>query len=331
MATPTQQSTQHPAQQPASPAAQGDAEVTELKQQLKEGRLDGLRAYMARTRAERDWQDRLYVLERVAPQASLDTLQAACAAEPEAADLLVIRCAHFAQLAKTMRGGGTCDQVGQARFLNSAECVKAALADMAKSTQMDAEDPTACTLLLAPLTIFSQHDLQRQAFDKATALAPGLAPAYFAVTNALTERWGGSHKASVDFAREALKKAGPGSDMATCLFWAHAMVRSHYREFDKDERAAKLYGQNPDVREELNAAFDKWLAPPYAARRSSLPFLKHASYWYQVAWDQERLNRAIALTGEEVKPRAQSAPTAARPAATGAKGGGLLGRIFGGG
>jgi hypothetical protein len=310
-------------EQPVSPAtaAQADPELAELKQQLKEGRLEGLRAYMARTHAERDWQDRLYVLERVAPQASLDVLDAACASEPDAADLLVIRCAHFTQLSKNFRGGGTSDQVGEARYRNSADCVKAALADMARSTQMDPEDPTAYTLVLAPLTIFSQHELQRKTFDKATALAPDLVPACFAVTNALTERWGGSHKASVEFAREAQKKAGPGSDMATCLFWAHALVHTHFRDFDKDARAAELYKRNADVVQELNVAFDGWLAPPYAARRSSLPFLKHASYWYQVAYDEERLNRAVALTGETLKPRPQRAGSA--------KSGGLLGWILG--
>jgi hypothetical protein len=314
-------------QQNAAAQAEG-AELSELAEQLRAGRLDGLRQYLARTRVEQDWQDRVFVLQELAAKASIDALESACAAEPEAADLRLIRCAYYAELAKTMRGGNTADQVGQARFQNSAECAKAALGEMAKATELDAEDPTAYTIALAPLTIFSQRELQRKLFEKATAIAPDLVEAHFAVTNALTERWGGSHRESLEFARTAVSKAGPGSDMAGCLFWAHALVRTHFRQFDKDERATRLYGQKPEVVEELNAAFDGWLAPPYLARRSSPKYLRHASYWYQVAPDAERLARVIALTGEEIKPRAPGA--AAQPAGNAARSsGGLLGWLRG--
>jgi hypothetical protein len=309
-------------------SASGDAEINELIQRVAEGNMAGFREYLALTRANGDWQDRVFVLEHVAPKVSIDALDAACSSESEAADLLVIRCAYYANLAATMRGTGTADQVTAARYQNSAECVKAAMNDMARSTKLDDKDPTAYTLVIRPLTIFSQAALQKQAFAKATAIAPDIVPAHFALISALSERWGGSHVASVSFAREALSKVGPGSDMTACLFWSHTLVRTHFIHFNKDPHAAKRYASKAELVSELNIAFENWLNPSYVARRSSMPYLLKASEWYRATADIDRLKRVVAFTGEELNitsnwwepPQPKSAP----------KSGGLLGRLFGG-
>jgi hypothetical protein len=279
----------------------GDPEIADLILEVKEGRFDGLREYLARTRASGDWQDRIYVLGCVAPKASIDALDAACAAEPEAADLLVTRCAYYGSLARTIRGSGTSNQVSRASFQNSSECVKAAMSDMSRSTQLDGQDPTAYTLVLGPLTIFSEVDLQKQAFAKATAIAPDLVPAHFSLISSFSKRWGGSHEASLSFARQAMAKAAPGSDMAACLFWAHTLVRTHFIHFGNDRGGARRYASKPAVVNELNAALDNWLVPSFVARRSSIPFLRTASDWYQAVMDQDRLKRVITFTGEELK------------------------------
>lgn len=307
----------------------GDNEIAQLAQQVQEGHLAGFRECLTRTRANADWQDRVYVLHCVAPKVSIDTLDTACSAEPEAADLLVIRCAYYCDLAQTMRGTGTGDQVSAARIQNSAACVKAAINDMARSAQLDDRDPTACTLVIRPLTIFGQTDLRQKAFAKATAIAPDLVPAHFALISGLSERWGGSHEASLTFARQALTKVGPGSDMAACLFWAHTLVRTHFLQFDKDAQAARRYAMKAEVVAELNTALDNWLAPSYVARRSSIPYLKKASEWYRAVMDADRLRRVFALTGEEFNlPAGASLPP--RQTGSSSKSGGLLGWLFGG-
>jgi hypothetical protein len=325
--------TQQPASLRTNPVEPGDPELTELSRQVQQGQLDGLRQYLARTRGERDWQDRVFVLEQVAAKASIGDLDTACEAEPQAADVFLIRCAYFGELSKKMRGTGTCDQVTKERFKNSAECVKAAMADLAKCTQLDHRDPTCFVLVLKPLTIFSQHEMMKRAFNCAIAIAPDLVPAHFAITTALSKRWGGSHEASLDFARKAMTKAGPGSDMAACLFWAHSLVRTHYKLFDKDLRAEQLYRQNIDVRRELDEAFDRWLEPSYTARRSSIPFLKHASAWYLAAKNNAQLERAIALTKEQLKVSRAPAASKPKPSASNApkNGGGLLSWLMGSG
>jgi tetratricopeptide (TPR) repeat protein len=275
----------------------GGAEASELREQLKQGNLEGLRAYLARTRIERDWQDRIFMLQLTVSSIRLPALDFACDTEPEAADLFLLRCAFFSGLALAMRGGGTCDQVTKVNFRNSAECIKAALAALEKAAKLDAQDPTAFAYILPCLSIFGTLDRwQHYAFQQATTLAPDLVHAYFTIVTRLSKRWGGSHEQSLDFARQAITKAGPGSDMAACLFRAHYLVWSHFTGFDSDIAGAYAYRDKPEVLRELEAAFDAWTQPPYAPRRSSIPFLHQAAYWFYVVDDRERLQRALSLT-----------------------------------
>jgi tetratricopeptide (TPR) repeat protein len=275
----------------------GGVEAENLKEQVKQGNLTGLRAYLARTRAESAWHDRIFMLQLVAPNIRLAALNFACEAEPEAADLSVIRCAFYTDLARTMRGSGTCDDVTRESFGNSADCVKAALAALETCAKLDAQDPTAFAYILPCLTIFDALARQQQhAFQQATALAPDLVPAYYAITNRLSKRWGGGHEESLEFARKAITKAGPGSDMAFCLFWAHKLVSTHAADFDKKPEATKVYRSNPEVLRELEAAFDAWTNPPYTANRWSITYLHEAAYWFYRAGDRDRAKRAISLT-----------------------------------
>jgi len=282
---------------PVGTVEPGGAEASELQEQVKRGDLAGLREYLARTRIQCDWQDRVFMLGLIVPSIRLAALDLACEAEPEAADLFLIRCAFLAELAPTLRGSGTADQAAGERFRSAAECIKFALNDLDRAAQLDASDPTAHAYVLPSLTIFGHlASRQRRAFQQAAELAPDLVPAYRAIVNALSERWHGSHEQSLKFARNAMTKAGPGSDMAACLFWAHLLVRSHFASFDKKTEAAKSYAYDPEVTRELNAAFDDWTRSPYTARRSSIPYLHYAACWYYLAGDGGRLQRALSFT-----------------------------------
>jgi len=102
----------------------GGVEAENLTEQVKQGNLNGLREYLARTRTEANWNDRIFMLQLVVRSIRLAALNFACEAEPEAADLSLIRCAFYSDLAKTMRGSGTSDEVTKESFGNSAECIR---------------------------------------------------------------------------------------------------------------------------------------------------------------------------------------------------------------
>jgi tetratricopeptide (TPR) repeat protein len=283
---------------PVDAAARGDSEASILKEQVKQGDLAGLRAYLARTRKECDWQDREFMLELITPSIRLAALDFACDTEPESADLFLIRCSFYSELAQTTRGSGTCDRLTEGKLRNTAECIQAALADLEKATRLDPEDPTPYAAILPALTIFEQlQPHQQHAFQQAVRLAPDLVPAYFPIVNTLAKRWYGSHEQSIEFARHAMTNAGPGSDMPACLFRAHRLAWSHPIHFDDNPREAERYLHNPEVTRELNAAFDAWTQPPYTPRRSSVKYLNFAAFWYYHAEDAARLKRALSITG----------------------------------
>jgi Tetratricopeptide repeat len=274
-----------------------NTEEKALRDQLSRGDLTGLRAYMARTREQRDWQDRVFLLMRVVSSIRPAALDFNCEAEPQAADLQVIRAALFSHMAGAMRGSGTCDKVAEEGWVKAGEAVEKGLDALNRVAKLDDGDPTAFTCMLSALMIHGQTmPLMQRAFQHSIQIAPDLVPAHRSVVNASAKRWYGSHEASLQMAREAMKHAGPGSDMAACLFWAHSLVRGHHEHFDNNAKAAEEYAQNPEVRRELAEAFDAWIAPPYVPRRSSVAYLGWAGQWFFRVRDRERLQRVVDLT-----------------------------------
>ena len=75
-----------------------------LRQQIGQGDFKGLRHYLARTRQNRDWQDRYFILDIVAPAILPASLDALCRAEQNAADLFLIRAAHLFDLISRSQG-----------------------------------------------------------------------------------------------------------------------------------------------------------------------------------------------------------------------------------
>jgi tetratricopeptide (TPR) repeat protein len=274
-----------------------NTEEKALRDQLSRGDLTGLRAYMARTREQRDWQDRVFLLSHVVSSIRPAALDFAIDTEPGAADLQVISAALYAQMAAAMRGTGTCEKVTEEGWKKAGEAIQLGAETLNRVAQLDPGDPTAFACMLPALMIYGQTmPLMQRAFQQAIQIAPDLVPAHRSVVHASAKRWYGSHEASLQMAREAMKHAGPGSDMAACLFWAHLLVHGHYEHFDKDVKAAEEYAKNPEVRRELAEAFDRWIAAPYVPRRSSMVWLNWAGQWFFHARDRERLQRVLDLT-----------------------------------
>jgi tetratricopeptide (TPR) repeat protein len=301
MSTSPETAPAQPVEVPPPPRAEwrGGEEVEQLTAQVKQGDLSAVRAYLARSRVERDWQDLLYVLGWVSLHLRIEVLDFVTENEPDAADLALLRCAYYTSRAWQMRGHGTCDKVQKGGFEAAFECLTAAIAALEKFIRLDPEDPTALAYVLGGLMIFGVSiPMLQGAFARVQQLAPSLVPAHRTVTNALAQRWYGSHEKSLGFARAALRDAPAGSDMAYCLFWAHWLVESHLEYFDEKPKEAREYWQSKAVRDELGAAFDQWTAPPYAPRRSSIAYLHEVAAWFYRVRDHARLKRALELAGD---------------------------------
>jgi hypothetical protein len=82
---------------PGGTLEMGGSEGSELKEQVRQGDLMGLRQYLVRTHKECDWQDRVFMLSLVTPSVRLAALDFACDTEPKAADLFLIRCSYYSE------------------------------------------------------------------------------------------------------------------------------------------------------------------------------------------------------------------------------------------
>jgi len=292
----------------------GGPKAYELKQQLQQGDLSGLRQFLASARQNEDWQDRSFIMGCVAPSMLPKTIDEACTAEPNAADLRMLRGFYLVDLAAKQRGSRTADKTSEKQFANALKCIMAALNNLEKAITFDPRDPGVHLVIMrAALSFTDHHPRLRQAYQDATHLVSDLVPAHFGMVNARSQKWGGSAEESLQIARAAVAKARPGSDMAACLFYAHILAWQYHRVFDKDEKRAKDYLSRRDVVKELNGAFDLWIAPPYEPSRSSILYLHHAAYWYYQTQDRVRLKQALSRTNKVFYDMAWSFASGAQP------------------
>lgn len=292
-----------PAPETAEPEI-GGSEIAALQEQVAQGELGGLRSAIARMREQSDWQERFFTIDRVVPKCPLNVLDKACEAEPEAADVHLLRCAFFSYLASEMRGAKRADQTSDAQFYDAAHCIKDALRNQKRAIELDPKDPTTYAFVMRPLTIFGELQPNlRTAYQVASRLAPAFVMPHFLMVNAESARWGGSHEKSLIIARNAMLNARPGSDMAACLFWAHILVWSHLLTFDKDKAKAAAYRQVPGIKKELESAFDQWTGGGYQPRRSSIVYFHYAAFWFYAAADKVRLRKALELAQGLYYPR----------------------------
>ncbi len=274
------------------------AEVDGWKHQLQRDDFSGIRQYLARTRDARDWQDGCYCLNLLAPDIPLEPLTAACAAEPGAADLWLLLGLHsYGQLAQS-RGSKTAEKTSEEQFREAEWHLHNMMISLPPVGSLTPDDPTPHVFAVRGLVVFSDNvDTLKREYAEAARLAPDCVPAHFAMVNARSRKWGGSHEEALHIARAAQSAWGAGSDLPACLFLAHFHVWQYARMFDRDKVQAERYLKNGAVRQELDRALDRWIGDSYRPRRSSLPYLHQAALWYDLCGDDVRLGRLLALTG----------------------------------
>ena len=160
----------------AHAATQGpsDQEAARLIRQFSGGNLAGLRLLLARTREACAWQERIQMLDLVAVAIPLDVLETACAIEPDAADLAVVRCAYYSAQTLAHHDEGFAE-VTAANVRKAGESIRAAMTSLEAAARLDPADPTPFACIMSALGIFPQLQPVRQhAFHQATALAPEL-------------------------------------------------------------------------------------------------------------------------------------------------------------
>jgi len=273
------------------------SELASLQQQAANSDFAGLRQFLARTQKDCDWQDEYFVLDLIAPFVKLGSLDPICGGEPNAADLCLLRGVHLFDLVSKSRGTKTADRTSEKQIAQAGEYIKAAISSLRRAIQLAPGDPTPHVFAMRCYQVFSDlHKNLHQAYHAAIQIAPDFVPAHFVMVNAQSQKWGGSHEQSLQVARSAMLHAQRASDAPACLFLAHILVWQHGILFEKDRKRADAYAADGKVTQELTDAFDRWTRPPYAVRRSSVPYLHHAAYWYYQTGDRAHLQQSLART-----------------------------------
>ena len=276
-----------------------DIETDRLKQQLERGDYAELRQYLARTHREEDWQDRCYLLNFLSSSLQYDAVAAACASEPEAADLLLLLGVCCFHKIGESRGAKTADLTSQEQFEEASVQIHTMMDCLMRVYSLEPNDPTPRIFAMRGMVVFTDYANDvRQEYTEAVRLAPDLMPAHYAMVNARSKKWGGSYEEALGIARAAMKMGRIGSDLPGCLFFAHFLVWQYEWQFDKNKDEANRYVKDPRVNQELNQALDRWIGIGYQMRRSSLPYLHQAALWYYLSGDYGRLKQIFALTGK---------------------------------
>lgn len=295
----TPQETVLPATTGLDPAARelGGTEAIRYRQQVQSGDFSEFRSYLERTRQERDWQDCNFILNLIAPFAQTEALRASSAAEPESRELWLLSGAHIFSHIAQVRGTRTAEQTSEEQFSAVSQQLPTMIHCLQKAAELAPEDPVPHLFAMRGLMIFSDHqDIVQQEYAAGAQGAPECVPLHYAMINARSKKWGGSHEESLSRARAAVRTAARGSDMPACLFLAHFFVWQYAKAFDNDAAKAERYLKDRQVNEELNQAFTQWITPDYRPQRSSISYLHQAALWYYLRGDTERLRQLIALT-----------------------------------
>jgi hypothetical protein len=273
----------------------GGTEGYALKQRVLEGSFAELRKLLRETSARKDWEDRHFMTDIVIGSSLPGSLDEAVAREPNAADLRLLRGAYAVGRAWQARGTGTVDQITEAQWADAREWVNQAKVDLTQAASALPGDPTPLAFLMNGLIIFGEYKNQLLgAYREALERAPDFSVPYWIMVNERSQKWGGSHRESLQVARDAASKARPGGDAHACLFRAHTLVWQYAKYFEGDEATATAYLTRPDVRDELARAFDAWVKEPYAPRRASVAKLHWPAFWFFRTGDKPRLKRAMA-------------------------------------
>ena len=269
-----------------------------LKQQLQSGDFSETRQYLARSRKAHDWQDRCFLLNLLAPSLPIDALTAASDAEPNAADLLLLLGAYYFQRVGQSRGTKTAELTTGEQFGGAEIHLQNMMECLLRVYELDRDDPTPHIFALRGLVVFTEHhSAVKQEYAEAIRLAPDCVPAHFAMVNARSQKWGGSHEESLAIARAAMRSGKLGGDMPVCLFVAHFFVWQYARNFNKNKVEAEQYIKDPTVNQELNQALERWIGGSYLMSRSSVPYLHQAALWYYLSGDYTRLQRILRIIG----------------------------------
>ncbi|MDX1455151.1 MAG: hypothetical protein R3217_06835 [Gammaproteobacteria bacterium] len=211
--------------------------------------------------------------------------------EPESADAQLVLGACQLRRAWLARGYGRGFQVSRRKADNFETELQACDESLQRAARLSPDDPTPWAYLVMVATWRGESLESRwQCFEQAIARDPDNWAAHLHMTVALSEKWGGSHAAMFEFARERAGAAPEGSDVHMVLAKAHLERWKYHWMFDGDDDAAVLYARNQAVLAETITAYERSLASDQHEEKATTFLARvNAAAWFFVQNDHQRL------------------------------------------
>lgn len=224
--------------------------------------------------------------------------------EPESGNALLCYGARLLQWAWDARGYGRGAEISDAQWDTFFERLKTTRSVLLECAEKSPDDPTPWAYLIMVATWCSDDDdIKYEYLLEAIKRDPDNWPAHMHMIVALSEKWGGSNDAMLEFARNASVQAGAGTDLAAIVVKAHIEYWKYLNIFEEDPEAAAKYINNPVVQSEVVQAYEKSLA----RRRSNTDtkvsiFARYnISGWFWITRDRIRLEKELAVLEDRIE------------------------------
>jgi hypothetical protein len=161
-------------------------------------------------------------------------------------------------------------------------------------------DPGATTAWCTLITVARGRNLgiaeARRRFDQVVVRHPGHVRAHGQLLQQLCHKWGGSHEAMHEFARESMMKVPAGSPLGYLVALGHL---EHWSQLDRDEDTR--YIRADAVRAELHEAADRSVRHSAYRRRPGWPVAHNAfAMAFSLAGEQRAAAEQFAVIGSVV-------------------------------
>lgn len=182
--------------------------------------------------------------------------------DPEGVDANLVSAEHLIKWAWEARGGGLGNTVGEDAAHLFIERLTLASKQFQYTAQLAPQDPTPlASLLVVAKGLAISKEETTEIFQRAVELHPAHHRAHYAMLDFLCNKWYGSHDEMFAFARDAVRKAEPGSSLFGMIGFAHLERWIDVgNEGEDDDMDYDNYWKQQDVSAELQSAAEGFLA-----------------------------------------------------------------------
>lgn len=279
----------------------GSAEASAVHAQLRAGRTEALFELLAPCR-DAAWDARSFYLDLLVEHTPLEALEAWVRAHPDHALGHLTLGARQVDWAWEARGTGFPHEVSPEAQRLTAQRLERAEASLMRAIQLDPADPSPYPQLMVVGRATGRGEgFARDCFEQALRRDARHWQAHYGYFMSLTRKWGGSHEAMFDFARQIARNAPVGDDLGALpiVAWYERWLAMERLEGDKE--GARRMLKSPEVLAEATQAYERSIGSSRNAPRWTTVWIRNwAAVWFYLTEDKPRLDRELRRLGTAV-------------------------------